>query len=350
MVVAIFIKELRVGGAEKQSLLLTRELKNRHKTFLVVWSNRVVAPLYHTYISGNGLNVIFLRGNPLQKVISFIRLLKREKVTHLFNFLLLNNFVGGLAGRMVSVPHIYGGIRNCELAPSKLIWQRWLHNHISHKTIFNNHSGTQNLSKLGFRNDKMIVIHNGLDEEMERCVQSEDAKFTILTAARLLPQKDHLTALKAMQLLKQRGVDFTYVMAGYGEQEAQIREWIVQLDLTQHVKVEIAPKNLSRLFGHAHLYLSCSLKEGLSNSIMEALSAALPVVATDVGDNNRLVENGENGILVATGAPEQVANAIEQLAADLSLRRKMGNAGFNRLKRLFSTELFLKNYLELIEK
>lgn len=350
MVVAIFIKELRVGGAEKQSLLLTRELQNRHKTFLVVWSNKVLAPPYRTYISENGLSVIFLRGNWLQKICAFIRILKREKVTHLFNFLLINNFVGGLAGRMVSVPNIYGGIRNCELAPSKLVWQRWLHNHISHKTIFNNHSGAQNLSKSGFREEKMIVIHNGLDEEMERCVQTEDAKLTILTAARFLPQKDHLTALKAMQLLQQRGLIFNYVMAGYGEQEAQIREWIVQLGLTQHVKVATAPTNLSRLFGRAHLYLSCSLKEGLSNSIMEALSAALPVVATDVGDNNRLIEDGENGILVATGAPEQIANAIEQLAADVTLRKEMGNAGYNRLKHYFSTELFLKNYLELIEK
>ncbi len=349
MVVAVFIKELSVGGAEKQSLLLVKELQTRHRAFLIVWSDKVVAPRYRTYISEHGLDVIFLKGGWLKKIISFIRLLKREKVTHLFNFLLLNNFVGGLAGRLSSISHIYGGIRNCEIAPAKLVWQRWLHNYVSHKTIFNNHSGAQNLARLGFRKDKMLVIHNGLDGEMERCRQTSESTLVILTAARFLPQKDHLTALKTMSLLKEKGLDFLYVMAGYGEQEAWLRQWIVQLGLEQHVKMEIAPDNLSRLFGQAHIYLSSSLKEGLSNSIMEALSAGLPVVATDVGDNNWLVEQGQNGFLVPIQSPEKLACEIEKLAADVSLRREMGHAGYERLQKLFSAERFFGKYLELIE-
>ena len=349
MVVLAFIKELSLGGAEKQSLLLVRELMKKHRAFLVVWSDRVIASRYKDYISEHGLNVIFLQGGWAKKIISFKHILKREKVTHIFNFLLLNNFVGGLMGRLFSRAYIFGGIRNCEIAPSKLRWQRWLHNKISHKTIFNNHSGARKLAQLGFRQDKMLVIHNGMDGEMERSKQGARSPLMIFTAARFLPQKDHLTALKAMKMLKDRGLDFRYVMAGYGQQESVLRDWISRMDLVQEVKMVIAPENLSRLFGEAHLYLSCSLKEGLSNSIMEALSAGLPVVATDVGDNSWLVENGKNGFLVPVKAPDLLAREIERLAVDADLRRKMGQAGYQHLKRHFSSERFLEKYLKLVE-
>lgn len=349
MTIAIFIKALSIGGAEKQSLLLTRELQRSYPAFLVVWSSNRVAPRYQSFIETHKINVIFLKGIWLVKIMQLVYFLKKEKVNYLFNLLLINNFVGGLAGRLAGVPNIFGGIRNCEIVPRKLAIQRWLHNHVSHKTIFNNHAGTINLSRQGFKKTKMIVIHNGTDVEMAHCKQSDSLPVVLFTAARFLPQKDHFTALSAMQILKERGLNFRYVMAGYGDQEEKIRQWISEMGLEDHVELKIAPKNLSLLFGEAHIYISTSLKEGLSNSIMEALSAGLPVVATNVGDNNYLVRAGENGYLVPVKAPAEMADAVEKLVRNVNLRKVMGDSGFELLKNNFSARRFLKNYLKLIE-
>jgi glycosyltransferase involved in cell wall biosynthesis len=349
MAIAVFIKQLSVGGAEKQSLLLTRELQKHYPAYLVVWSRKIVSPGYQDFIEMNNLNVIFLEGTALHKAFFLWRFFKEKRVSCLFNFLLLNNFVGGLTGRLARVRKIYGGIRNCEIASGKLLWQKIVHNYISHHTIFNNYAGTVTLSKQGFRKDKMLVIHNGIDVDGEIHLRQEALVPVIFTAARFLPQKDYFTALEAIQILKRRGRNFRYVIAGYGLQENEIKAGIEKLEIEDCTEMKIAPDNIKELYRQADIYLSTSLKEGLSNSIMEAMAAALPVVATNVGDNEHLVENGRTGYLVDRKSPVQVADALEKFLDNYQSILQMGGEGFQRLKDKFSTSLFLNRYKALTQ-
>ncbi len=349
MVVAVFIRQLSLGGAEKQSLLLTRELIQHFPAFLVVWTSKVVAPEYQSFIDENKLPVFFLKGSPPAKFVQFFKLMKSKKVTHLFNFLLVNNFVGGFAGRMAGVEQIFGGIRNCDIVPSKFRWQKFLHNHISHHTIFNNYAGAENLAHRGFREEKILVIHNGIDVNGTRQKEFEKTKPIILTASRFLPQKDHYTALLAIKELIQRNKDFKYILAGYGDQEDEIRQWIKTLGVEGYVRLLVAPDNLSQIFDEASVYLSTSVREGLSNSLMEALAAGLPVVATNVGDNKYLVEEGENGFLTEPGDVKAIADRLGTLLNDEKLRQEMGAFGIEKLRAGFSTRSFLNHYLSLLE-
>ena len=308
MVIVVFIKQLSIGGAEKQSLLLTRELQRHYRTLLVVWEGAVCEPSYLDFVRRYDLNVAFLKGSVLIRFWKLWRLLRNEKVTHMFNFLLVNNLFGGLAGRLAGVSHIYGGIRNCEIVRHKLLWQKFLHNKISHRTIFNNYAGARALSEKGVRSDKMEVIHNGIDlDEIHAGKAREQGKIVILTAARFLPQKDYYTALRAVGILKEQGYSFVYMIAGYGAGESDLRRWIREMDLEDCVEIKVSPPDLPKLFARAHIYCSTSLREGLSNSIMEALAAGLPVIATDVGDNQYLVKNGENGFLTDVRNSHQIA-------------------------------------------
>lgn len=348
MVIAVFIKELRVGGAEKQSLLLARELQKEYVTYLIVWRRRVMAPHFQDFIEQNGVRTFYLKGSALKKIVLLWRFFRQKKVTHLFNFLLINNFAGGVAGRLAGVKKIYGGIRNCEIVPSKLAWQRFLHNNISHCTIFNNYSGTVHLAAQGFRKDKMVVIQNGIDVNGNMPEKVNKSVPVIFTAARFLPQKDYFTALQSVKYLKEKRKSFRYIIAGYGRQEAEIKKMIADWGLGDCVEVKIAPPNIKELYSLADIYLTTSLKEGFSNSIMEALSAGLPVVATRVGDNEYLVEDGKNGFVLPAKAPEQIGQALEKLIDDDSLIREMGQRGYQRLKERFSTRYFLNRYKELL--
>ncbi len=348
MVIAVFIKQLSVGGAEKQSLLLARELQQLHPTFLIAWSGKEIAPQYKSFIDQYGIKVVFLEGSVSLKFFALWRFFRKEKVTHVFNFLLINNLMGGLAGKLAGVPFIYGGIRNCEIVSSKLLWQKYLHNYISDKTIFNNLTGTENLARQGFKKEKMMVVHNGIDVDGKFHARSDVDQPVIFTAARFLSQKDHYTALRAIKIIKQSDRWVKYVMAGYGPQEGEIRQWIKELGLTECVEINVAPKDLPDLFNRAHIYLSTSLKEGLSNSIMEAMASGLPVVATNVGDNKYLVRDGENGILVDKGNPENLASALIKLLDDPQLRQNMGLKGYEYLKGNFSVQKYLNCYIELL--
>lgn len=353
MHIIVFIRELSLGGAEKQSLLLTQGLKQHYPVNLMVWSNKTIAPRFADYIERNQLPVIFLKGNAFSKIRFMYRFFRKNKVSHLFNFLLLNNFIGGMVARFCGVPNIYGGIRNCEISSSKLFLQRVLHNFVSHKTIFNNRSGADNFKNKGFSEKKIVVIHNGIEDDHYNASTAPKRKgedFVIFTAARFLPQKDHYTALKAMVILKARGVRFKYKLAGYGVQETLLLQWVKDLNLEDSVEILIAPPNLMELYRQADIYLSCSLKEGLSNSILEAMNASLPVVATDVGDNRYLVKSGYNGRLVTAGDFESVANEIEALIKAPETMAVMGKRSKDMVNENFSNKAFVKKYLELIEK
>ncbi|MBO7272587.1 MAG: glycosyltransferase family 4 protein, partial [Bacteroidaceae bacterium] len=100
----------------------------------------------------------------------------------------------------------------------------------------------------------------------------------------------------------------------------------------------------------ADIYLSTSLFEGTSNSIMEAMNWSLPVVATNVGDNNHLVIDGVNGTLHPIGDAKGMAESIANLLTNYELRKEYGLASNKNLRENYSMEIFEKRYLKLIEK
>lgn len=83
---------------------------------------------------------------------------------------------------------------------------------------------------------------------------------------------------------------FKFIIVGYGELESQVRQWVNAYKVGSFTEILINPNNIPQLEYDADIYLSTSLFEGTSNSIMEGMNANLPVVCTDVGDNYCLVK------------------------------------------------------------
>jgi glycosyltransferase involved in cell wall biosynthesis len=175
--------------------------------------------------------------------------------------------------------------------------------------------------------------------------------FNILTAARFEKVKDFRTSLKAIALLRQTIKNpfvIRYYIIGYGRLMNDIKKWISELDLINSVHIVAKPSNLTDYYNKCHIYLSSSLFEGLSNSIIEAMSYELPIVATNVGDNSILIKDHQNGFLVETKDFIQMANKMEYLINNPEIRIEMGK--FNREKILneYSFEIFQNRYLNLI--
>ena len=110
----------------------------------------------------------------------------------------------------------------------------------------------------------------------------------------------------------------------------------------------INPGNIPELLKNADIYLSTSLFEGTSNSIMEAMNWSLPIVATDVGDNYCLVSNHENGTLHKIGDIGAMAASLSALLDDVDLRIEYGMESNKRLEKYYSRQIFMANYLKLL--
>lgn len=343
---------LRSGGAEKQACILakTLSLEPMDVTFISFRSKEDASVANLKILEeGRDIKVPLLTGSVASRLNQVRKIIKNGKFDALFNYLSFCDIYGGLFGRLYGVPLVVGGIRNSQLPPLKLIFEKLIHNHISHITIHNSHAGFEEFSRKGFRRDKSLVIPNSIDTSIpQRAGVLRQDKKNIITVGRFVAQKDYATALKAIRILYESRNDFRFIIVGYGELEKYIRDTVNELGLEEIVEIFIRPPKIPGMLAESDIYLSTSLFEGTSNSIMEAMSASLPIVATNVGDNSRLVRDGVNGMLHECGDAEGIAKSLRIMLDDNALRTQMGEKSHELLNDNYSIEVFRRRYIDFL--
>ncbi len=348
--IAILIPTLGQGGAEKQATLLATMLDKHHKVDVyLLYGDRDIAPQNRELLDRSNVTLHPLHGGMLAKLRQLKHYFKEHNTEILFNYLTSCNVIGGIAARRAGVGRIYSGIRNAQLEWSKMVADRFIHNNIATGTIYNCYSGAEHFTSKGFKASKNIVIPNGFQHIAEGIVREERDIKHIVTAGRFVPQKDYKTMIRTIARLKELRHDFMLDIIGYGNEEHNIRGWIDEYGVHDYVNIFIKPNNVQEILCNGDIYLSTSLFEGTSNSIMEALNWSLPVVATAVGDNSRLIDDGTNGTLHAIGDVEGMALSLERLLSSITLRNDYGNEGHRRLMEHYSMAAFEAHYMELID-
>jgi len=351
--IVIFCKTLVKGGAEKQALALARLLTKKGLAVVIVsWSRKKVDKQNQDYIIDNSLKFYGLHGSLPGKLVQFNRILKRENATVVLSYLTLANFVAGFCKFFNKCLITYGGIRSEKLPGYKFIVERFVHNHLNDATVFNNFSAKKRFESRGFNTQKIFVIHNSINIPEPNVPKKSEDEINIITVARFVKAKDFRTALLSVKQLITRnsGQMIKYILVGYGPQESGIRSLIKSLDLQSRVILVINPPNVRDYLRKADIYLSTSLFEGLSNSLMEAMVEGLPIVATDVGDNSFLVKEGFNGHIVPTRDVDQIALRLGTLVKSAELRHTFGANSSVLISKDFNEEKFIINYFKLIGK
>jgi glycosyltransferase involved in cell wall biosynthesis len=158
-----------------------------------------------------------------------------------------------------------------------------------------------------------------------------------LQVAALAPHKSQKTLLQAMAVMRPRHPNLRVWIAGEGPlRDALLREH-ASLGLGESVRFLGFREDVTDLLRAADLFVISSHLEGLGTSILDAMAAGLPVVATRVGGIPEAVTDGETGILVPPFVPPTLAQALSELAGDPERRARLGEAGRQRA-RLFSAD------------
>lgn len=343
----IFCKTLVKGGAEKQAITLAKLLtKKGLNIILVSWCGDKIDIKNLDYIRANSIKYIGLRGNQIKKLSDFYKLLNRENVTMVLAYLTLANFVAGICKLFNKKFLSVGGIRTEKLPYYKFIFERFMHNHLNDATVFNNYSAKIKFVRRGFNPEKIYVIHNAIDLLSSERGKSRKDGINIISVSRFVKSKDYKTALSSFKKLtnKYPGKSLKYKIVGYGPMEGQIRSLISQGNLDDKVELLINPPNIPDILARSDIYLSTSLYEGLSNSIMEAMVNGLSIVATDVGDNSYLVQDGYNGYLAPVKDTDQLFEQLESLIKSEEQRAEFGKNSQEIIKHGFTEENLLNNY------
>lgn len=325
MKIAILIPTIKPGGAEKQAALLASTLSQEHDVhFVSLYGQRNHSVIVKRFLEKSHVSIHYLEGSFFKRWNAYRKLLKNQNINIAFNYLTVCDVLGAVVEKIAGVKTVYNGIRNSRLAPAKVLLEWFAHNFVADYTIYNCNSGAEYFEKKGFCKKKTIVIHNCFPNICDPIERADKPIKTIITVGRFEAQKDYLTAIKSISYLRNRRTDFRFTIIGHGHLEQHIRRWIDEYGLSTYTDVYIAPNNVQEILKDADIYLSTSLFEGTSNSIMEAMNWSIPVVATNVGDNYVLVEHQRGGYLTDVGDYRAISNYMEDLLSSYHKRIEMG--------------------------
>ena len=174
--------------------------------------------------------------------------------------------------------------------------------------------------------------------------------FLVGIVAQLVDGKGHGTLIEAAKLLKTFLPKIKIIIIGGGALELRLAEQARGLGVGDLVFFLGFRDDVPRLLASLDAFVLTSDAEGLGSSIMDAMAARLPVVATRVGGIPEVVEDGETGILIPPRDPETLARTILRLANDRDLAGRLGAQGFESVRRKFSAEAMVSRIVDLYEK
>lgn len=167
------------------------------------------------------------------------------------------------------------------------------------------------------------VIHNPVDvSRFEAARQCKSGQFCFITAGRFSPEKNQAMMLRAFAGFLEKGHDARLVLLGTGALEAELRKLARELDIERRADFAGFVENVQDYLVNADVFLLSSDYEALPLSVLEAMAAGLPVIATDVGGLRDIVT--DNGILLPSGDQGGMTNAMKRLYEDPILRHRMG--------------------------
>jgi glycosyltransferase involved in cell wall biosynthesis len=197
--------------------------------------------------------------------------------------------------------------------------------------------------------ERVRLIDNGVDTSRYAAPEPAHDPPRVLYVGLLTPRKGVLDLLEASRMLREDGVDHELWLLGGTPDEGPAAAVPVHAAAQGNATLlgTRPPEDMPAAYATADVFCLPSWWEAMPLSILEAMAGGLPVVATDVGDVNRAVADGQTGFVVATKSPDQLADKLRPLLTDTELRRRMGSAARSRVEELFSSAVTARTVSQL---
>jgi glycosyltransferase involved in cell wall biosynthesis len=194
---------------------------------------------------------------------------------------------------------------------------------------------------------RVQTIYNGLNLADWGSIETRSnfqGATRIVTVGNIRRVKGHDILIKAAAAIVPKSPNVSFSIAGdvlEPDYFAELEQLVHDLGLSNHFHFAGGIADLRPYLARADIFVLPSRSEGFSNSIVEAMAASLPVVATDVGGNAEAVMDGVTGFIVPPEDPTALATAIVHLLSDPLQAEAMGEAGRSRASQTFTTEAMM---------
>jgi glycosyltransferase involved in cell wall biosynthesis len=207
--------------------------------------------------------------------------------------------------------------------------------------------------------DKITVIYSGIGAVSSDKIKSKARRlaasmnisgnpFVVGTVGSLNEHKDTATLLRAFQRIVQKNPRRKLIIVGDGPQRKYLERLAAKLGIEKDTIFTGTVAEVESFMPLLSVFVLPSLSESFGLSILEAMRAGVPVIATRVGGIPEIIQSGRNGLLVSPGNPKELAAAITRLANDQALQKKFVREGYETLKR-FSAKKMVENTEKLYQ-
>jgi glycosyltransferase involved in cell wall biosynthesis len=356
--VCFMIDRLAVAGTESQLLVLIRRLdRTRVRPYLCLLDgdDPVSRSLEPDDCPGLRLGVrALLRPRTLGPALRLAAFLRRERIDVLQVYFPDSTYLGVLAGRLAGVSHIVRTRNNLghDLTPAHQ-WLGRLYNRLATRTVANCEAARQAvLRDEGPRPESVTVLENGVDLERFLAVPPLDPAVRprrVGVVANLRPVKALDVLVRAAIEVSAAHPDATFTVAGEGESRPELERQITAAGLGGRFSLPGSVRDIPAFLAGIDVAVLCSRAEGMSNAVLEYMAAGRAVVATAVGANMELIEDGIHGLLVPPDDPVRLACAIDSVLRDPARAARLGDAARRRSRERYSREAMLRRFEDFYE-
>jgi glycosyltransferase involved in cell wall biosynthesis len=363
------IARLNMGGPALHVAYLTAGLRERgYSTTLVAGTLARGEDSMAFVASGLGVEVVTIPElgreiSPLRDLVATLRLarlIRRERPQILHTHTAKAGTVGRLAARLagrarppIVVHTFHGHVLRGYFGPVRSRFFRWLERWLARDTtalIAVSPQVRDDLVALGVApQEKFAVIRLGI--ELEERVADMDGRadtrrylgiatdrFTVGWIGRMTAIKNTEDVLSAFKALRDRGIEATLCMVGDGPDRPELERRAHELGIMRDTLFLGYQQDVAPLYAAFDALVLPSSNEGTPVSVIEALAARTPVVATRVGGVPDVVREGDDGFLVDPGDTDALAERLERLASDPQLRERMGEAARSRVLSRYAVD------------
>jgi L-malate glycosyltransferase len=353
---------LAVGGAEEMVLNLVRYLPERFEPIVMCIDQP--GPI-GAEVANTGTTVLSLGLQPgLRRPIDLLRLQHAigacaPAIVH--TFLLTASLYGRFAAMLARVPVIIGTEVNIyeRKQPLHRAAEAWLMRHTDVVVASAESVRDYYVDQIGADRDKVEVIYNAVDWSQLNMTMSRDAVRAALGVpagapaaaiiARLTEQKAHRVLFDALASRADLA-PLHLVVVGDGDLRDDLQRRVEQLGLTSRVHFTGARRDLGNILGAADMFVMPSLWEGLPLSMVLAMGAGLPVIASRVAGIPEIVRDRVTGLLVDPGNAPQLAGAMAELTTDAPLGVRLGAAARDFVRPRFGTDGYIASITALYDR
>ena len=342
---------LNIGGAERHFVDLLNAMPGVDRMAVFIGADRGAGDLRGALDPAiKQVQVVIRRRSALGGLLRLAGVLRDHRSDVVHSHMYAANLYGSLAARLAGVPVIitteHGENR------WKGPYHRWLERQVisrltDRRLCVSEEILRRRADQEGVPREKLALVANGtVMPEIESEARTGSA-LTIGAVGRMVTQKDYPSLLAAMARLRDAGREFRLCMIGDGPELPGLRRLAADQGLEERVEFTGAINGVDAWYRKFDLFVMSSVQEGLPLALLEAMSYAIPCVATDVGAISAALDDGVEGTIVPPGDPVALADAIDRYFDDPALRTMHGNSGRERIRRDFSIEAVAERHLGL---